>query len=216
MNERQQAFLDLYRRFESVLREQGLDYRTVSELQSSDEKRNRMNYLRTMRNYLTHNADASFVCVETCHLQYLEDLLSQQVKHGNIVKKSMIPISRCGCLPTDSLSQVLNRMVRHSLPAVALLRPSGSTEQVRFFGYFLLPDLVRVYLQDSDGLVAQVSVRNAVKETHVCSGDCLQSVLDEQLLKDKQRASRVLVTEDGTIKGKVLGVYFPDYVKYLS
>lgn len=63
MVEQNQRFLELYRAYETVLREQGLDYFSVNEQAEPPLLKSRMTMVRQMRNYLTHVNDVDFLSV---------------------------------------------------------------------------------------------------------------------------------------------------------
>ena len=53
-------FLSLYREFETLLRDDGKDYKELEE-SADDLLQNRLRINRQLRNYLTHNHDAGFL-----------------------------------------------------------------------------------------------------------------------------------------------------------
>lgn len=112
MTEQQQTFLELYRKYESILREQGLDYFTVSE-QAEDSVKNKMNLMRQMRNFLVHTDSASFVSISQEQLVFLEQLITMQSKCGDTLKKHLVTMRKCSKSLSSSVFDAIALLLKY-------------------------------------------------------------------------------------------------------
>ena len=94
-------FLSLYREFETLLRDDGKDYKELEE-SADDLLQNRLRINRQLRNYLTHNHDAGFLEISDKQIAFMEKLIFEQKSSMDILKKHIKSAKVAGCLCTDT------------------------------------------------------------------------------------------------------------------
>ena len=106
-----EKFLELYREYESVLRDQGIEYKELED-NSSDMIQNRMRICRQIRNYLTHNHDAGFLEVSDIQLAFISKLIEDQKMLGDVFKHHLCTVRMATCEPKDKCTVVLAKMAK--------------------------------------------------------------------------------------------------------
>ena len=72
-----EEFLAAYREYESLLRDNQKDYKTIED-GSDDLNQNRMRICRQMRNYLSHQNDIGFLEPTKLQIDYMKELSVKQ------------------------------------------------------------------------------------------------------------------------------------------
>ena len=196
MTEQQQTFLELYRKYESILREQGLDYFTVSE-QAEDSVKNKMNLMRQMRNFLVHTDSASFVSISQEQLVFLEQLITMQSKCGDTLKKHLVTMRKCSKSLSSSVFDAIALLLKYDFFHLVLVDENG-----RFYGLATLRHLTKAYLKNMDSTCADLMKRQLMLDVVFAKPDVLMT----ELLQQYPKCTVVIATKDGTKKSEVLGM----------
>ena len=112
-----QQFLDAYKTYETILREQGVDTKIFEE-QSDDLTANRLRMCRVMRNYSSHNNDNAFLSVSDTQLKFLQKVADEQRMSGDVVKKHLKSVKTATCTLKDKCTDVLQRMIKLHVTAL--------------------------------------------------------------------------------------------------
>lgn len=185
---REQEFLELYRTYESALRDAGEDYKTLEE-RSDDLLQNRMRMCRQMRNYLSHQNDAGFLSISESQLDFLRELIRAQELKGDILQNHIGTVRAGSCKPEDTLESAYRKMKRNKTDKLPVC------EGTRVLGVLTLNDVM-------DGVFKQAVLVSQVKYTgEVCCKKPTQKM-------DTLSMNVVCCTDTGTVSGKCLGVWF--------
>lgn len=196
MVEQNQRFLELYRAYETVLREQGLDYFSVNEQAEPPLLKSRMTMVRQMRNYLTHVNDVDFLSVTDAQLRFLADLIRNQKAKGDSVRKHLISAKKCAVSVTDSVFDALALLSKHELSELFVL----DEDRLLLRGVCSSIQLLKTYVKDTDARVGKI--RRFSKNYGYCEPDGLVS---DVLKYVSPEWNYLAVTSDGTAGGLFVG-----------
>lgn len=197
MNQQNQRFLELYREYENVLKEQGRNYFDMNETAETVFLKDRMTITRQMRNFLVHADGSDFLVVSDEQLLFLKDLIELAKRDGDTVDKHMVPIKQCVLSVTDVAYRGLVLSAKHSLQWFIVLNEQGHIK-----GLCSLSLILKAYVKDSKQLVG--SIRGLCKSYVLCGPKVLLSELRDTVPAPTEH---VIVTSDGTPFGKCLGLY---------
>lgn len=190
-------FLSLYREYETLLRDAGVDYKELEDSCEDVQMQNRLRINRQLRNYLTHNHDAGFLDISEKQIAYLEALILEQKQKGDILKKYIKTI-RTGCVSTtDKLVDVLTKFTKLKQTKLLVL------EQGCPVGIVNVYDVMKAYLAATRPKTEKLSAVKSMQK-RIPYVDGLTSM--EQVLELHE--SVICCTDNGTKDGKVLGVYY--------
>lgn len=121
MSKETEQFLSLYKTYEGLLRQRGVDYRTIEEKEAG-QGIGRMTIMRQMRNYLCHAEDPGFIVISPACIKVLEKMVKEEQMKGDIVKNHLVTPAKGSIKEGTLLSKVVYRMSIlamtgiHSLP----------------------------------------------------------------------------------------------------
>lgn len=196
MTEQNQQFLELYREYETVLREQGLDYFSVNELAEPPLLKNRLTMVRQMRNYLTHVNDVGFLFVTDEQIAFLKDLIRNQKLRGDLIRKHLLPAKKCAVSVTDSVFDALTLISKQELSDVFVL----DEDRLLLKGMCSSIQLLKMYVKDTSACVGKI--RRFSKNYGYCEPD---SLVSDVLKRVSSEWNYLAVTSDGKAGGLFVG-----------
>lgn len=193
-------FLSLYREYETLLRDDGKDYKELEE-SADDLLQNRLRINRQLRNYLTHNHDAGFLEISDKQISFMEKLIFEQKSSMDILKKHMKSAKVAGCLYTDTLDDVLTKMMKLKVIRLPVYDETG------VLGFVSWIEVMKAYRTEKRPKTAKLSVVKKLDKKVICmTPDTLMS----DILLTVAHSDMVCCTDSGDKKGKFLGVFFND------
>lgn len=190
-----EKFLDLYREYETLLRDAGLDYKELEE-QADDLLQNRLRINRQIRNYLTHNHDAGFLEVSDKQLLFMEKLIKEQKYSMDILKKHVKTVKTSACMLTDTLEDVITKMIKLKVDRLPVY------DENSVLGFVTMYELMKSCLSEKRPKTAKLSVVTKLDKKFVCmTPDTMMSVVFAS------GSNFVCCTDTGNKNGKLLGVY---------
>lgn len=193
-------FLSLYREYETLLRDDGKDYKELEE-SADDLLQNRLRINRQLRNYLTHNHDAGFLEISDKQISFMEKLIFEQKSSMDILKKHIKSAKVAGCLYTDTLDDVLTKMMKLKVTQLPVYDDSG------VLGFINWIEVMKAYRAEKRPKTAKLSVVKKLDKKVICmTPDTLMS----DILIMVAHTDMVCCTDSGDKKGKFLGVFFND------
>lgn len=193
-------FLSLYREYETLLRDDGKDYKELEE-SADDLLQNRLRINRQLRNYLTHNHDAGFLEISDKQIAFMEKLIFEQKNSMDILKKHMKSAKVAGCLRTDTLDDVLTKMMKLKVTRLPVYDESCVLGLVSWI------DVLKAYRAEKCPKTAKLSVVKKLDKKVICmTPDTLMS----DILMTVDPSDMVCCTDSGDKKGKFLGVFLND------
>ena len=126
-----EQFLELYRKYESLVRELG--YQTAKEYEDTltvVEKANKLRFCRTVRNFLAHEEDAkSFATVSSKMISFMTDLV-YELDNGEIpVYKKMVSVSKC-FKESDTVADAVAYMLKKKIEAIPVFMKNGDLKGI--------------------------------------------------------------------------------------
>lgn len=200
MSDLNQMFLDKYKEYENVLREQDISVFDVNE-QLTGLKKDRLTIMRQMRNYLTHHADPGFLNVTKEQVSFLDELVIDAKKYVDTVRKAMISARKCCVDVSDTVLTGLSLMAKFNLDYLVVCDNGVYVRLVT------LMDLVKTCVKDDKSDCWMSSVKSVGKHVVFVKPDVLVSELQRTFVKS-HCCGTCLVTESGNAKSKVLGMFF--------
>ena len=193
-------FLSLYREYETLLRDDGKDYKELEE-SADDLLQNRLRINRQLRNYLTHNHDAGFLEISDKQIAFMEKLIFEQKNSMDILKKHIKSAKVAGCLCTYTLDDVLTKMMKLKVTRLPVYDESCVLGLVSWI------DVLKAYRAEKRPKTAKLSVVKKLDKKVICmTPDTLMS----DMLMTVDPSDMVCCTDSGDKKGKFLGVFLND------
>ncbi len=193
-----ELFLGHYRTYESLLREQGTDYKTVEE-RADDKTMNRMRITRQMRNYLTHNADPAFLAVSDEQIKMLEQFILEEQQKGDLLKEHLYRPKQCACEENSPLEDVLKQMGKRKASWLPVY------EGERLQGLVNIHQVVRLFLKNPKGCLTRKEYGPYGKISLCFSANTPMDEIMEQI-PYRIPEQPVCCTKDGTMAGKFMGI----------
>ena len=189
-------FLSLYREYETLLRDDGKDYKELEE-SADDLLQNRLRINRQLRNYLTHNHDAGFLEISDKQISFMEKLITEQKSSMDILKKHIKSAKVAGCVYTDTLDGVLNKMIKLKVTKLPVYDETG------VLGFVNWMEVIKAYRTEKRPKTAKLSVVKKLDKKIICmSPDTLMS----DIFTTVASTDMVCCTDSGDKKGNFLGV----------
>ncbi len=196
MSKKTDKFLELYRTYETVLREQGLDYKTREE-SSEEPLQGRLRICRQIRNYLTHNQDVGFLEVSDLQIKTLEQWIEKQKMESDILKKHCKTLKSSSCNVQDKCEDTIRRMLKLNISEIPVM------ESNQLVGVISLKKIIQTYLDGTKAIkVNKVPLEK--KQIVYLAWDSPMSVVDSY----KEIQTFICCTDTGFKDGKILGIYF--------
>lgn len=190
-----EKFLNLYREYETLLRDAGVDYKELEE-KSDDLMQNRLRINRQLRNYLTHNHDAGFLEISDKQLVFMEKLIKEQKCSMDILKKHVKTAKVAACTYVDTLEDVLTKMIKLKVERLPVY------DDVCVLGFVSWAEVIKSYMSEKRPKTAKLSVVKKLDKKVVC-------MKPDVLMSDVFNVGENMVccTDTGDKNGKLLGVY---------
>lgn len=190
-----EKFLNLYREYETLLRDSGIDYKELEE-KSDDLMQNRLRINRQLRNYLTHNHDAGFLEISDKQIVFMEKLISEQKFSMDILKKHTKTVKAAACTCSDNLEDVMNKMIKLKVVKLPVY------DDIEVLGFVSLHDVAKAFMTEKRPKTAKLSVIKKFDKNVICMTP------DTQMATVYQNATdMVCCTDTGNKKGKLIGVF---------
>ena len=190
-----EKFLNLYREYETLLRDAGVDYKELEE-KSDDLMQNRLRINRQLRNYLTHNHDAGFLEISDKQLLFMEKLIKEQKCSMDILKKHVKTVKVAACTYVDTLEDVLTKMMKLKVERLPVY------DDVCVLGFVSWTEVLKAYMSEKRPKTAKLAVVKKLDKKVVC-------MKSDVLMSDVFNVGENMVccTDTGDKNGKLLGVY---------
>lgn len=195
-------FLDLYREYETVLRDSGTEYRAIEEGSDGIEQE-RLRITRQMRNYLTHNHDAGFLTVSDRQIAFLDQHIKEERMAGDILKKHLKTVKAGTCGPEEKIADVLARFAKLSVDAMPMCNILKGETSIHLIGVVSVYDLLKAYMTEQRPKTAKMSALKKVGKR--CPTMAPMTPMETVISSQDEL---ICCTDTGTMSGKVLGVYF--------
>ena len=189
-------FLNLYREYESMLRDDDLDYKQVEDT-SDDLKQNRMRINRQIRNYLSHQNDPEFLSISNKQLDFLRSLIESQKLYGSLLKDHITTYKTGYCTLDDTIDTVINKMSRLKINELPVIN-----DKRELLGMIRLIDIA-VACNKNKRIKTVKGVNRIVKAENVYSANERVDKIPEEVLRN---CVVVCMAEDKTGK-KFMGIY---------
>lgn len=186
-------FLDLYREFEGVLRNQNVDYKDI-ESNSESDIRDKLTICRQMRNYLTH-CNNTFLSISDEQIKFLTEIIKEYRLKDDVCKKHLRTAASFCCKPTDKCLDVIQRMIKRKITEIPVYN-SGTATTKPVYGVVDIFSVNDAYLKSKTSKISTIKIkRNFI------------FVKPDTLMNDiYYQNATIFCTSDGTEKGKFLGV----------
>lgn len=200
MSKENEQFLSLYKTYEGLLRQRGIDYRIIEEEQSK-QGLGRMTIMRQMRNYLCHAEDPGFITVSQACIKALEKMVKEEQMRGDIVKNHLVTPAKGSLKEGTMLSKVVYRMSLLAMTGIHSM-PVYEEKMKRLKGMVLLERMA--YELDRQG--------NIPLEESTCGpyGKYMTIVAPDTPAqgltgRSGQDDTYILCTKDGTLDSQYMG-----------
>lgn len=128
----QERFLTLYKEYETLVRDEGLDTKCVEET-SDDITGGRLRMCRLFRNYFSHSNDPGFLEPTDKMFKFLESQVKTRREKNDVAKKHLKSAAATIFSEKDKCSEVLNKMTRLQLSKVPVQSTTGKWAVVSIF-----------------------------------------------------------------------------------
>lgn len=189
-----EKFLNLYREYETLLRDAGIEYKELEE-KSDDLMQNRLRINRQLRNYLTHNHDAGFLEISDKQLDFMDKLVKEQKSSLDILKKHLKTPKAAACTYSDTLEDVLNKMIKLKVMRLPVY------DGLCVLGFVSWIDITKAMLLEKQPKKAKLAVVKKLdkKVICMCPDTKMQVVFDTG-------CDLICCTDTGDKRGKLIGV----------
>lgn len=109
---KQEEFLDLYRQYESLLRNHNSMYSQVEE-NANDSLQNQLRITRQMRNFLSHNDSPSFLTISDKQIQLLQQLIQTEQEKDLLLKHCIQSPAKTAVKEHDTIQTVMTKLCKH-------------------------------------------------------------------------------------------------------
>ena len=184
-----ETFLQLYKEYETLLREKGRDPKSVEE-EGEGQIQNRLRICRQFRNYLSHNHDPGFLFVSDEQIEFLQDQIWKLKMEDDILKKHIKSVATGTCSVDDKCIDALQKMRRLKSTKVVTIKSDGT---------YGIADVLDVGNEIIRSKVSRMSGIPLTKRYKFCKPDQPMTDLPNTI---------IICTDDGSAKGKLLGVYY--------
>ena len=189
-------FLKVYKQYESLLREQQIDIKTVED-SSDDKTSNRLRICRQLRNYLSHNDDNSFIDISDAQLKFMTGLYNRELMKGDVVKKH-VKSPNSTTVSTKLCIDVLNMMTKLKSDCLVVELSEPYIKDTRYVLYGMY-DVLQYYLDKGK------SAKLADVKSKPIKSSCFTS--PEAKICDVPDGL-IVCTDDGTKTGKLIGIKY--------
>lgn len=186
---KQEKFLNLYKDYETMVRNAGQDTKTLEDTMG-EVRGGRMRQCRLFRNYMSHTNDSGFLIPSDTMIAFLESEVLDWKMRGDVAKKHLKSVAQSICSPKDKCSDVLAKMSKLKTD-VLVVSDNG-------FYTVSLWDVLNLFLASkSRATVSIKDVKSGAKKVSVVAPTVPISDIDKNVV--------TVCTSDGTADGKLLG-----------
>lgn len=189
-------FLKVYKQYESLLREQQIDIKTVED-SSDDKTSNRLRICRQLRNYLSHNDDNGFIDISDEQLKFITGLYNRELMKGDIVKKHVKSPSST-TVDSKLCIDVINMMLKLKTDCLVIELPEPYVKSTRYVIYDMHSVLQYFLLHGKTSKISDVKSK-VIKASCFASPDTKMCDMSDDL---------IICTDDGTKTGKLIGIKY--------
>ena len=183
-----EQFLNLYREYETILRDKGVDSKTF-EGQVDDYTSKRLTITRQLRNYLTHTTDPGFIEISDKQILFLQNTIEKIKFEDDVLKKHLKTPKSGMCDEKDKCLDAINKMVRLKQDVLVVTTSKG----------YAVVDIYEV----SKGLLKSKATKlSTVKKTKQFK--CFNPLTQIDELPN----TTIICTDTGEENGKLLGVFY--------
>ena len=150
----EQLFLDLYREYEGLLRDRGVEYRHVED-SSEGIIKDRLTIMRQMRNYLTHRHDPNFLIISDKQIEFLCELIKEESLKGDLLRDHLISIKKGAVSIDEDLSSVITKMKKLGFTNIVVY-----DNQKKILGRLNIYDAALMVSQNASATVASIKKLN--------------------------------------------------------
>ena len=125
MSRNSEKFLNLYREYETLVRNKGLDPRTIEDTSEDALLQGRLRLCRQFRNYLSHQNDAGFLEISSEMLKFMQTQVDQLKLEGDPLKKHIKTVNAGTVSDKDKVSVALEKMVKLKTNSIIVRTDSG-------------------------------------------------------------------------------------------
>lgn len=216
-------FLALYREYESLLREQGLEYKQAEDA-AEGQVQDRMRICRQIRNYLVHQEDAGFLEISEKQMVFFKRLVEQEKTKLDTFGEHLMSLKGGACTPDDTPEAVLKKMKRLKtcvLPVWEIKESSLQKDIPRWTAfkdgtYRIEALLGQITIISVALLLAKGSetIGSGLKKYEKPAVILRPDTRMPDVLKFVEESPLICCTEDGTAKGGFLGAYIRENGKW--
>ena len=140
----QERYLDLFRTYETAVRNKGFESAKEYEDSVTDvDVQDKLRFCRVVRNYLAHGKDAGrFVAPTADMTKFIEDTVYILDEGELPVGKKIIPLSKCIC-ETNTITEALTFMQKNKTSAIPVFTKDGKVK-----GLFSYEDFARFFISN--------------------------------------------------------------------
>lgn len=187
---KEDEFLSVYRELETILRNRGLNYKTLEE-ESDERMNNRLRICRVIRNYLVHIDDVGFLCVTDMQIDFLKEQIKEARKYGDSVDNNIIPVEKAAAFTSDKCSDTISKFIKYKTNKILVCEKRG----LRIVGVSTIQDTSKEMVKTKSAKMS--SVKTTDDYIIVDLGESYNSIPQDTI---------AVCTEDGTSKSKVIGI----------
>lgn len=189
-----EEFLNLYKEFESVLRDKRIDYRDFESM-LDDATENKLRVCRRLRNFLSHNNNDGFVVISEKQIAFMKEIIENQKGNADVLQRYVKPAALSSCNINETCKESLVKFSKLDTECLPVYDASRG-----ILGLISSVDVIMRMARNKDAII---------KEIPVSTKNIACFAADTPIDKIKQcKASVICCTDDGSAFGKLLGVYF--------
>lgn len=183
-----EEFLGLYREYESLMRDRGLDCKEFED-QADDLLSNRLRTCRQFRNYLSHTNDPGFLEISDAQIKFLQERVDSMKMEDDVLKKHLKTVAAGTCNEKEKCSDVLAKMSKLKCTVFVVITANG-------YGLVNIYDVAKSVLASKATKISALKMTKKFKfaEPLTCMTEVPKTV--------------IICTDDGTASGKLVGVCY--------
>lgn len=201
---KQDSFIELFKEIENVVKKlpnapEDANFKWFEDITIDNEKKQKLYVCRVLRNYIQHHKDyISFVEISDDMLKFMKEVLLEITSQLNKVEDEMISINKIdSCTLKDKGIDVLKLMTKKKLEYIPLI------ENNLFIGLISIYDLTNFVLENKNKNLSNFTKFKKNSYKFVKPSLLMEDVIN---IKKDINIKYIFVTENGTMKTKILGV----------
>lgn len=189
MSKSTEKFLNTYREYETLIRNKGLDPRTIEETSEPPLTQARLRMCRQFRNYLSHQNDSAFLEISSEMSKFLQQQVDQLKLEGDPLKKHIKTVNSGTVSENDKVSVAMEKMVKLKTSSIVVRKESG-------YALVSIHEVAKALLK---------SKTTRIKTLKTSKEFTFGAPLDDV---SALPSGIILCTKDGTEDGRLLGVRY--------